>query len=111
MTRLRQGDVRWAWLDPTVGREQAGRRPVVLVSSDAYLDVINTLAVIVPVSRSDRGWPNHVRIAGIPSLPDCFAMTEQPRTLSRNRLGDQIGRVDDGCLTEIQRWLADHLGL
>lgn len=111
MSELRPGAVVWAWLDPTVGREQTGRRPVVVVSSDGYVDVVTTLLVVVPVSRSDRGWPNHVLLSGVPELTGTFAITEQPRTISRERLGDQIGQVDDSCLTEIKQWLADFLDL
>jgi mRNA interferase MazF len=111
VTELRQGAVVWAWLEPTVGREQTGRRPVVVVSSDGYLDVVTTLIVVVPISRRDRGWPNHVRLSGVPELPESLAMTEQPRTISRERLSDQIGQLDDPCLTEIKQWLADFLDL
>lgn len=111
MTLLRQGAVVWAWLDPTVGREQTGRRPVLVVSSDGYLDVVTTLAVVVPVSRTDRGWPNHVHLTGVSALPDCFAMSEQPRTISRDRLGEHIGQVDDACLDEVKVWLAAFLDL
>ena len=111
MTDLRQGAVFWAWLDPAVGREQTGRRPVVVVSSEGYIDVVTTLLVVVPISRSDRGWPNHVRLSGVPELPESFAMSEQPRTISRERLADQVGQVDDRCLSEIKQWLADFLDL
>ncbi|RNL61350.1 type II toxin-antitoxin system PemK/MazF family toxin [Nocardioides marmoriginsengisoli] len=101
----------WAWLEPTVGREQTGRRPVVVVSSDGYIDVVTALLVVVPISRSDRGWPNHVPLAGIPELSGSFAITEQPRTISRERLGSEIGQVDSDCLAEIKQWLADFLDL
>jgi mRNA interferase MazF len=108
---LRQGAVVWAWLEPTIGREQIGRRPVVVVSSDGYIDVVTALLIVVPVSRSYRGWPNHVPLSGVPELHDSFAITEQPRTISRERLGDQIGQIDDACLSSILQWLADFLDL
>jgi mRNA interferase MazF len=111
VTQLRQGSVAWAWLEPTVGREQTGRRPVVVVSSDGYIDVVTTLLVVVPISSRDRGWPNHVRLSGVPQLSDGFVTTEQPRTISRERLGDPIGQVDESCLAEIKQWLADFLDL
>lgn len=111
VTELRQGAVVWAWLDPNVGREQSGRRPVVVVASDGYIDVVTSLLIVIPVSRSDRDWPNHVRLSGVPELHDSFAITEQPRTISRERLGDPIGHVDDNCLSEIKQWLADFLDL
>ena len=75
MTGLEQGTVFWAWLDPAVGREQAGRRPVVVVSSDGYADVVTSLLVVVPVSRVDRGWPDQVPLSGLPGLAG-FAITD-----------------------------------
>lgn len=107
---LRPGSVVWAWLDPSVGREQAGRRPVVVVSSAGHLDTVDTLVIVVPVSRTDRGWPNHVPLSG-DGLPAGVAMTEQPRTISRSRLDSPIGVVDDQCLASIRRWLVDWLDL
>lgn len=62
-------------------------------------------------SVRSRGWPNHVRLSGVPELNDSFAITEQPRTVSPERLGDRIGHVDDDCLTEIVQWLGDFLDL
>jgi len=40
-----------------------------------------------------------------------FAMTEQPKTIDRRRIRQQVGRVDPTPLDEINRWLRDHLGL
>ncbi len=110
MPDLEPGTVCWAWLDPAVGREQAGRRPVVVVSSAGHLASVDTLAIVVPVSRTDRGWPNHVPLTGA-ALPSGVVMTEQPRTISRSRLDGVLGRVDDACLSSIRTWLADWLAL
>ena len=83
---------------------------MVVVSSAGHLDTVDTLAIVVPVSGTDRGWPNHVRLSGDGALTG-VAMTEQPRTISRTRLDGVIGLVDGECLTEIRRWLADWLDL
>lgn len=82
-----------------------------MISAEGYLDVVTTLLIVVPLTRTDRDWPNHVRVTGVPGLPPSYAMTEQPRTISRERVGESIGVVDPGCLTEMKRWLADFLGL
>ena len=103
----------WAELDPVRGREQAGRRPALVIASDLYLEQADTLAIIVPVTTNDRGWPNHVLLKG-PGLAleqRSFAMTEQPRTLSRDRLLDPAGTVDVATMTEIDGWLRDFLAL
>lgn len=110
---LRRGMVVWAELDPVRGRERAGRRPALVVASDLYLEQADTLAIVLPATSQDRGWPNHVRLQG-PDLSlakPTFAMTEQPRTITRERLVDVIGVVDAGVMREVDRWLRDFLGL
>jgi mRNA interferase MazF len=110
---LRRGAVVWAAPDPAVGREQTGRRPAVVISSDAYLRVVTELVVVLPVTSVDRGWPNHVPLGG----PDVgldvasFAMTEQPRSIDRARINALVGAVDHVTLAAIDRYLREFLGL
>ncbi len=101
----------WADLNPSRGREQAGRRPALIIASDFYLEQADTLAIIVPATTNDRGWPNHVLLkgAGIGLSQPTYAMTEQPRTVSRERLCDVIGTVDAATMHEVDRWLRDFL--
>ncbi len=103
----------WAELDPVRGREQAGRRPALLIASDGYLEQADTLAIIVPVTTKNRGWPNHVLLRGSGLALDRpnFAMTEQPRTVTRDRLFDLAGFVDGATMTEVDGWLRDFLAL
>lgn len=108
----RRGAVLWCDLDPTVGREQAGRRPVVVVSSDDYLAVVDSLVIIVPVTSVDRGWPNHIMLTGQPGVGrPSWAMTEQPRTIARHRIHGVAGAVDTTTMSAIDRWLRDFLAL
>lgn len=108
---LRRGAVVWADLDPTRGREQAGRRPALVVASDLYLEQAETLAIVVPATTTDRGWPNHVLLRGIDLPRPTFAMTEPPRTLARARLHGALGVVDQATMAEVDRWLRDFLAL
>ena len=103
----------WAELDPTQGREQSGRRPVLVIASDLYLAHADTLAIVVPVTAVDRGWPNHIRLRGSGIALDAptFAMTEQPRTITRERLFGTIGVVDAGTMRDVDLWLRDFLAL
>lgn len=110
---LRRGAVVWAELDPVRGREQAGRRPALVVASDAYLRQADTLAIVVPATTTDRGWPNHVLLRGVESAlsQPTFAMTEQPRTLTRDRLVGVAGVVDRDTMREVDQWLRDFFAL
>ncbi len=109
---LQQGDVMWAVLEPVRGREQDGRRPVLVVAGPGYLRAVTTLAIVVPVTTTERGWPNHVELTGPTGLTArSWAMTEQVRTLSRDRLARRAGSVDATCLAAVQRWISDFLAL
>lgn len=109
---LRCGDIAWAVLEPVQGREQGGRRPVVVISSDDYLQSVTTLAMIIPITTVDRGWPNHIGLTGPTGLSTpSWAMTEQIRTISRSRLVSVAGSVDQATLDEVRGWLRDFLNL
>lgn len=104
------GEVVWVRPDVSVGREQAGRRPAVVVSNDSFHDAITTLVLIAPVTSVDRGWDNHVRLGGSHDLPaSSFAMTEQVRVISRERIVGRAGSVDDTTLDSIREWLRAYL--
>ena len=82
-----------AWLDPIVGQEQGGRRPVLIVSSDQFNALPHSLCVAVPLTRTNRHIPTHVEItageAGLPS--DSVIMCDQIRSISIERLQRRIG--------------------
>lgn len=82
-----------------------------VVSGVDYLAIVDTLAMIVPVTTVDRGWPNHIPIAG-GALPEpSWAMTEQVRTVSRRRIIARAGRVDPPTLAAVRGWIRDFLEL
>lgn len=56
-----RGDIVWIRLDPTRGHEQAGRRPVVVVSTSEFNRACG-LALIVPVTSKHKGYSNEVPI-------------------------------------------------
>lgn len=103
------GELVWVVLDPVVGREQGGRRPAVVVSSRAHISIADTLVMVIPVTSVDRGWSNHVLLRGDVLDRDSWAMTEQVRTVSRQRVVGHAGQVDAGTLADIRQWIFDFL--
>jgi len=60
----------------------------------------------------DRGWPNHVPLRGAHGLDrPSWAMTEQFRTIARDRIRDVVGLVDDATLSDVDVYLRDFLDL
>ena len=104
--RLAPGRIAWVDLGQTVGREQAGRRPCIVIASADLLEAADSMAIVIPCTTTDRGWSNHVELTGPTGLSmPTFAVTEQPRAVSRERMARPIGSVDDACLTEVMRWV------
>lgn len=107
---LLPGAVVWGSLDPIRGREQGGHRPLLVVASRAYIDIVSTLVIVLPITSVNRGWPNHVRVSGNSGLDvPSWIMTEQPRTIARDRISGVSGLVSTACLNEARMWLFDFL--
>lgn len=101
----RQGDVFDTNFDPITGHEQGGRRPALVISVDQLGTGPSGLAIVVPLTRTDRGLSLHVAIeppeGGLKARS--FALPEQVRSISRNRLTRRRGRVRDETLTQVLR--------
>jgi mRNA interferase MazF len=91
----RQGEVWFAALDPVEGREQAGRRPVLIVSVDQLGTGPSGLAIVTPLTSRNHGQRLHVSIeppeGGVRSAS--WIMPEQVRALSRQRLVERWGEI------------------
>lgn len=97
-------------LDPTQGREQAGRRPALVVSADRFNQGPAGLVMVVPLTTRARGVPSHVLLeAGDGGVQErSYAMCENLRAIARERLiGAPFGRVSAPVLEDV----ADRLRL
>jgi mRNA interferase MazF len=94
-----RGDVRWADLAATRGREQAGRRPVVVISHDVFNQRSGTAIVMALTSQEQRaGFPLTLELddAGLPKRS--WVKISQIRTLSVERLGRRLTRLEPETL-------------
>jgi mRNA interferase MazF len=106
------GSIVWVSLEAVRGREQGGHRPALVVASAGYLDAVTTLVILLPITTTDRGWPNHVRVDGPSGLErPSWIMTEQPRTLTRDRITGVAGVISVEALAAVRTWLSDFLDL
>lgn len=103
-----------AQLDPVVGSEQGGRRPVLIVQNDRGNRYSPTV-IVVPLTSSERkpGLPTHVSLlngtGGLrkPSVVLC----EQVRTLEKTRLSRYMGCLDADKLKEVEKALSVSLDM
>lgn len=107
MTEPLQGDIWMADLDPTRGHEQAGKRPILIVSADTFNASPAGLVVAVPITSKSKGIRAHVPVEpGSSGLrTKSFIIGEQPRTISKDRLAKRLGAIPDAQLGEVQLWL------
>ena len=113
MTRL-QWAVMDANLDPAVGAEQKGTRPVLIVSNEEYNQAVRNVTIIPLTSTKRRLYPCEVSLAGGKAGQplDSIIMAHQVRTISRQRLGRLLGYMDDAQLRrEVRASIKAHLDL
>ena len=114
---IRRGDVCWALLEPRSGSEQRGRRPVVVVSHDAFNEADAWRSIIVvPCSTSVRQSARGPTVVPIPrrtaSMPkSSMALCHQVTTLDRSKLVARIGTLPNDFIAQIGRGLALALSL
>ena len=92
-------EIYYCSLDPTIGSEQKGTRPVLVISTDAvnhHLPV-STVLPLSSVKPGDKIYPTEImlktEITGLPKLS--VAMIQQIRTVSHNRLTSLSGKITD----------------
>ena len=92
---MKQYDVYLADLNPTIGREQFGKRPVLVISND-YENVLDVVTVIPITSRKDgrRIYPNEVLLPTELERPSIL-LCQQVRTISKHRLIKKLTSIDN----------------
>jgi mRNA interferase MazF len=103
----RRGEVWLVDFGEPVGREQAGRRPAVVVSADPLNESRAGVVIVVPITTAVRGLPSHVEIEpGSSGLDEVsYAKGEDVKSVSEQRLIGRLGAVDDEVLFGIARAL------
>ena len=111
MARILRGDIRWANLNPARGHEQAGRRPVVVLSHDIFNERSGTVIAVALTSQDPRaGFPLTLPI-GVPRLPmRSWVKISQIRTLSVERIGRRLGRASEEELAAVVEGLVEIIG-
>jgi mRNA interferase MazF len=101
----------WAELDPTRGHEQAGSRPVIVLSEDLFNARSETVIAMAITSHSPRaGFPFTLELTSVKLPKRSWVKISQVRTLSIDRLGKRIGRASAEELDRLIEGLNEILG-
>jgi mRNA interferase MazF len=111
MARILRGDIVWADLNPTRGREQAGLRPVLVLSHDVFNERSGTVIAVAITSQPQKaGFPLTLELSS-PKLPKrSWVKISQIRTLSVERIGKKIGRMSAEEISLIVEGLNEIIG-
>ena len=93
-------DIYWANLNPTVGREQSGHRPVLIISNDIenQMDIIT----VIPITSRKKGrkiYPNEVLM--LLGSKEAIVLCHQVRTISKKRLDKKMVTLDEGLKAKV----------
>jgi mRNA interferase MazF len=111
MARILRGEIRWADLSPTRGRERAGLRPVLVVSQDVFNERSGTVIAVALTSREPAaGFPLTLesKATGLPKRS--WIKISQIRTLANERIGKRIAKTSHLELLRVIEGLNEIVG-
>ena len=111
MARILRGEIRWANLNPTRGHEQAGRRPVLVLSHDVFNERSGTVIAVALTSQEPRaGFPLTLESKAAGLTKRSWIKISQIRTLPVDRISRRIARASEEGLARVIDGLTEILG-
>lgn len=111
MAGILRGEVRWADLSPARGHEQAGTRPIVVLSQDIFNERSGTVIAMAVTSQPQRaGFPLSLELDQGNLPKRSWVKISQIRTLSVDRIGDVIERLPPETLSRLIEGLNEIIG-
>jgi len=102
VARILRGEIYWADLASTIGHEQAGKRPILVISHDLFNERSNTVIVLAITSQPQRvSLPLALKLESAKLPKPSWVKISQIRTLSTERLGKRLGRITEEELDQV----------
>ncbi len=111
MAAILRGDIFWADLDPVRGREQAGLRPVLILSHELFNRRSGTVIAVAITSQEPKaGFPLTLPVPSLRLPKTSWIKISQIRTISTERIGKKLGSLDSDTLAQILDGLLEIIG-
>jgi mRNA interferase MazF len=105
------GEIRWAELNPVRGNEQAGLRPVLILSHDVFNERSGTVIAVALTSQPQRAeFPLTLELQSRDLPKKSWVKISQIRTLAVERIGPRLGKVSLEELTQVIDGLTEIIG-
>lgn len=112
MARILRGEIRWADLNPARGREQAGLRPVLILSHDVFNERSGTVIAAALTSQPQRaGFPLTLELRTAKLSKRSWVKISQIRTLAAERIGARLGRASPEEIAQVVEGLNEIIGM
>ena len=111
MARILRGDLVWANLDPTIGNEQSGKRPVLIISHNVFNENSGTVIAVALTSKEQKaGFPLSLEINSKNLPKKSWINISQIRTLSVDSLGEKITHIKEEELISVIEGINEIIG-
>ena len=112
MARILRGEIRWADLNPVRGHEQAGSRPVLVLSHDVFNERSGTIIAVALRSQPQRaGFPLTLELQAARLPKRSWVKISQVRTLAVERIGARLGRASPEEIAQVIEGLNEIIGI
>jgi len=111
MARILRGDIHWADLNPVIGSEQGGLRPVLILSHNVFNERSGTVIAVAITSQAQRaGYPLTLELVDTKLPKKSWVKISQIRILSTKRIGKKIAKASEEELALIIDGLNEIIG-
>ena len=111
--KIRRGEIYIADLDPVIGSEQGGERPVLVIQNNVGNTHSPTVIILAITSRfhKKRNLPTHIPIESSDLSMSSIALAEQVRTVDKTRLTRYVGRASKESMDAVDQALKVSMGV
>ena len=112
--QIKRGEMYYVNLEPVVGSEQGGTRPVLIIQNNVGNKFSSTtiIAAAITSKTAKSSLPTHIALKNVAGLDrDSLLLLEQVRTIDRSRIKGYIGTLDDKKMEKVNKALCISLGL
>ena len=111
MAGILRGNIYWADLNPVIGSEEGGFRPVLILSHNVFNERSGTVIAVAITSQPQRaGFPLTLELSGTKLPKQSWIKMSQIRTLSNKRIGKIISRISEEELIDVIEGINEIIG-
>lgn len=112
MKDIKRNEIYYADLNPVIGSEQGGVRPVLVIQNDTGNKYSPTTIVAAITSRQNKAkLPTYIEIGEEVFEKDSVVLLEQIRTVDKSRLKEYVGKLDNGTIARVNKAISISVGL